>query len=229
MAERPILFSGPMVRAIIDGRKSQTRRAVKTDVPADAHEVFFWSGEGLRRQGWTNVSEPGLWARRNGRDGYIERVAPCPYGVPGDRLWVRETWGLNHYAYEREPIPKTRPTGLEDQYLAYQATEDDTEIRNELRWRPSIHMPRWMSRLTLEITDVRVERLLSCSEADATSEGLEWVTPGMWSVARHLPIIGDDPRRVYFDLWDHINGAGSSATNPWVWVVQFRTIEDGAS
>jgi hypothetical protein len=226
--ERPILFSGPMVRAILDGRKSQTRRVIK----GAPHEERQLEAVMVRDEACfierAHVGTPQETCHyRYGGEGEQPAIA-CPYGAPGDKLWVRETWGLNHYEYERAPIPKVRPPDLEDQYLAYQATEDDSEVRNELRWRPSIHMPRWMSRLTLEIAEVRAERLLACSENDAKAEGLEWTTPGMWSVATHLPIIGDDPRRVYFELWDHINGAGSAAADPWVWAVSFRVLDEAA-
>lgn len=229
--ERPILFSGPMVRALLAGRKTQTRRVVKLEPPTDAHEVFFWSGEGLRRAGWSNVSEPGLWARRNGRDGYIRHVGRCPYGVPGDRLWVKETWAVKRFEpclhHERDwqelcgPTVRYLADGAEILHRGDRATNQGIYRGPVEKGRPSIHMPRWASRLTLEITDVRVERLRDISEADAQAEGLEWVTPGMWSVHRSLPIIGEDPRQVYLELWDHINGEGASALNPWVWVVSF--------
>lgn len=200
MTERPILFSGPMVRALLDGRKTQTRRIVKLDVPADADEVFFWSGEELRRKGWRNVSEPGLWARRNGRDGYISFIGRCPYGVPGDQLWVRETW-----------CRADTPSGF-----AYCADTPAGSDQRGMGWRPSIHMPRIASRLTLEIADVRVERLQAISEADAEAEGVQ--DPSL------VPILGAfwSSRDGYARLWEHINGKGSWAANPWVWAVSFR-------
>ncbi|MFN7128247.1 MAG: hypothetical protein ACK4OJ_04205 [Brevundimonas sp.] len=173
LKERPILFSGPMVRALLDGRKTQTRRVVKLDVPTDADEVFFWSGEDLRRKGWRNVSEPGLWARRNGRDGYIQRAGPCPYGVPGDRLWVKETW---------RPTAAVQPWDLDVAYHADGAVRtikdgdfgdrDWTMPKAAARGNVSpLFMPRWASRLTFEITEVRVERLADISRADAIAEG----------------------------------------------------------
>ncbi len=197
MTDRPILFSGPMVRALLDGRKRQTRRIVKLDVPVDSHEVFFWSGEALRRAGWTNVSEPGLWARRNGRDGYIQHVGRCPYGVPGDRLWVKET----HLGGS---------PGVAN--VIYRA---DGEVPG-VRWRPSIHMPRRASRLTLVLTDIRVERLQDISEADAEAEGVQ--DPSL------VPILGAfwSSRDGYARLWNHINGKGSWEANPWVWAVTFE-------
>lgn len=177
MRERPILFSAPMVRALLDGQKTQTRRVVKLAPPTDADEVFFWSGEDLRRAGWPNVSEPGMWARRNGREGYIQHIGRCPYGVPGDRLWVRETHLIyDAHGQHRADGNRWGPWGG----LPTRLSEDRTKIAyfregfdrcDPGHWRPSIHMPRWASRLTLEITEVRVERLQDISEADAIAEG----------------------------------------------------------
>lgn len=252
--ERPILFSGPMIRALLDGRKTQTRRILKLDVPSDADEAFFWSGEDLRRKGWRNVSEPGLWARRNGRDGYIQRVGPCPYGVPGERLWVKESWWIaTPYSYgttsggceldppplasrKRDPIhyaadgspPNCHnrhygPDGLRGGWFA---APDPYAV-----WvrRPSIHMPRWASRLTLEITEVRVERLQDISDRgqpnDCIAEGVfaddfagkasDWLERGFSSIEK---------ARIH-DLWTSINGPESWDANPWVWAVSFRVLE----
>lgn len=182
--ERPILFSGPMVRALLDGRKTQTRRVVKTD---------------------------------------LSRLPlKCPYGWPGDRLWVRERWGINHYRY-CGTIPKVRPVDLADSLLAYYATEDDPEILHEMPWRPSIHMPRWASRILLEVTNVRVERLNAISEADAIAEGITrdgedqgWDSEAEW--------VCSTPYGAYRELWESINGPGSWDANPWVWVVEFKRV-----
>ncbi|MEC7798100.1 MAG: hypothetical protein VX755_12365 [Pseudomonadota bacterium] len=211
--ERPILFSGPMVRALLDGRKTQTRRIVK---PQPHHGPV---GQ------MVNLGGPD-WAID---DGDLSGQWRCPYGVPGDRLWVREAWGLNDYQFERGPIPKARPLQLDDNVLCYAATEDDAEIRNELRWRPSIHMPRWASRLTLEITDVRVQRLQDISDRgqpnDCIAEGVfaddfassagDWLERGFSSIEKAR----------FHDLWTSINGAASWAANPWVWAVSFRVLE----
>lgn len=217
MAERPILFSCPMVRALLAGRKTQTRRIVKPQPPASAAGA-----------GHVTSSDPvadGLWWWLDSAD--IMDASPigddlrCPYGVPGDRLWVKETHAIvprTAYAMSEGVQQTLRPDDEHDAAI-YAA---GWERSRPGRWRPSIHMPRWASRLTLAITDVRVERLRHISEADAQAEGLEWVTPGMWSVHRSLPIIGEDPRQVYLELWDHINGEGAAALNPWVWVVSFE-------
>ncbi|WP_286952302.1 MULTISPECIES: hypothetical protein [Brevundimonas] len=207
--ERPILFSGPMVRALLDGRKTQTRRVVKgPHFQPDA--VKPNDGGGVR-----------VFSR--GREVQLQRVA-CPYGVIGDRLWVREAWAPVPATAYRHSEGVQQVVNPDDPYLAaiFAAGWD----RSIPKWKPSIHMPRWACRLVLEITEVRVERLLDCSDADAQAEGLQWVTPGMWSVDRSLPIIGDDARQVYFELWDHINGAGAAEANPWVWAVSFRVLSD---
>ena len=206
MTDRPILFSAPMVRALLHGRKTQTRRVarfVKANGP-------YWD---------INTAGGGLICGSD-QDVRFEGPDYAPFSK-GDRLWVRETWGINHYAYCYDKIPKSRPADVQDHEMVYFATEDDCEIINEMPRLPSMHMPRWASRLTLNVESVRVERLNDCSEADAVAEGLEWVAPGKWAVDRTLAIVGDDPRRVYGELWDSINGAGAWDANPWVVAVTF--------
>lgn len=217
MRERPILFSAPMVRAILDGRKSQTRRVAKGAERFDAIEPSVrYAGE---FQPW--------------RDGQPEPSILCPYGAPGDRLWVRETWGLNHFEYCRpKPIPKSRPSDLRDDQLVYFATEDDSEILAEMPRAPAIHMPRWLSRITLEITEVRAERLNDISRSDAATEGLvRLLASGRYAIAKGDQYFGGashDPREVFGWLWESINGEGSWAANPWVWVVAFRHVAQEA-
>lgn len=176
MKERPILFSAPMVRALLEGRKTQTRRIVK--LPAK-------DGSGDNRFVFDDAE---------GRKRFID----CPYGEPGDRLWVRETW---------------RPAQV-DGMAWYAATCGD---ETHERWKPSIHMPRWASRITLEITGVRVEQLQDISESDAIAEG---VTPSDMKAISCL----DRNYHAYFMLWESINGSGSWDLNPWVWVIEFRRI-----
>lgn len=220
MKERPILFSAPMVRAILDGRKTQTRRIApvsKLDIRQHDGEMVTWS---------VAFSKPvkGVLSSHSGgklsTDQACRIVASqfCPYGQPGDRLWVRETWARDS----------------EDGALFYRADvgrsgdADDWE-RNRLdgapnyRWRPSIHMPRAASRITLEITGVRVERLQDISEADARAEGSPPSHPSIDAISQEFGFC-DFPRSWYAQLWDQINGAGSWNANPWVWVVEFRRV-----
>lgn len=221
MIERPILFSGPMVRALLDGRKTQSRRVVKTPSAVAEDDPHHWVFSGGQR--WCDGRkefEFTSWPH----DEAVTEWRPCPYGSTGDRLWVREAWA---------PVPATAYRHSEGvQQVINPADPDMAAIfaagwdRSIPKWKPSIHMPRWACRLVLEITDVRVERLLDCSDADAQAEGLQWVTPGKWSVDRTLPIISDESRTAYFELWDHINGAGAAEANPWVWVVSFRVLSD---
>lgn len=228
MKERPILFSGPMVRALLDGRKTQTRRVMKLVPPADAHEVFFWSGEDLRRAGWSNVSEPGLWARRNGRDGYVQHVGRCPYGTPGDRLWVREAWRADGQVDAERPADLSR-----GEPVLYEADQSVRTFGCSMigvgKLRPGIHMPRWASRLTLEITDVRVERLQDISEADAEAEGVR--EPSIGPIHLYSPNGSGEIDRakapalfLWEMLWKSINGSDSWDANPWVWALTFRVL-----
>ena len=205
MKERPILFSAPMVRAILDGRKTQTRRVVKGDHGGPT----------------TWVERDGLWhpcADVLCR-GALDAVGPgvrCPYGQRGDRLWVRETWCVADPDYAHYPADG-RPLRSDDRWAWYRATEGDLVeyTNNRSPWRPSIHMPRWASRLTLEVTGVRVERLQDLSEEDARAEGVE----PLGSLGRVPPHING-----FADLSEQINGAASWDANPWVWVVEFRRI-----
>jgi hypothetical protein len=228
--ERPILFSGPMVRAILAGRKTQTRRIVKfsREVWKQPLPHVEYADDGMPI--WFSSPPHGL---RHRDPEYFKRGYPCPYGRPGDRLWVRETW---------QPTAHGKGLGTEIHYHADESSEWRhgfvTNPSNK-HWRPSIHMPRWASRITLEITGVRVERLNEISEEDAIAEGAElnacdpkqW-TPDMGYLPRcpHYPDGCDcDPaftaRDWFSDLWESINGPGSWAENPWVWVVEFRRVE----
>jgi hypothetical protein len=221
MTERPIIFSAPMVRAILDGRKTQTRRVAKPQPPDPAD---IWARAGIDYGWFTDDVTPGVfrvagpvWAVRE--TGYPTQIR-CPYGQPGDRLWVRET-----FCELSVPDPDTGEVEV-----AYRA--DDGWIHNEPdskemlpggRWRPSIHMPRWASRIDLEVTGVRVERVQDISGADVFAEGVD--------NGKSNPKMGkrwENMQRMAFqDLWDSINkkrGFGWD-TNPWVWVVEFRRVE----
>jgi hypothetical protein len=181
-----------MVRAIIAGTKTQTRRVVKPQPHVERR--FIEDGLAITKGDTTTSIHTPLVA------------SLCPYGQPSDRLWVREAWGL---AFGSPVIP--HPDAV-----IYRADEGNADWDG--RWRPSIHMPRWASRITLEIVSVRVERLQDISEADAKAEG----TP------KPIQISDDDPRTyrdAFGDLWELINGDGSWDANPWVWVVEFKRVQ----
>jgi len=225
MTERPILFSGPMVRALLDGTKTQTRRVVKPQPE---------SWQSLQPM-WGTSPPPNPVAF--GRPGTVRPVAPdwpdsadddilCPYGVAGDRLWVRETWA-------QPTTLDPGPTFYRADYPSCAAGFTNLPPVDEITWKPSIHMFRKDSRILLEITGLRVERLQDISEADAIAEGIEQMpcaVPSTRTWRNYDPSNGWTskvaiPQNSYRSLWDSINGAGSWATNPWVWVVEFRRIE----
>ncbi len=216
MKERGMIFNGEMVRAILDGRKTQTRRPIK------------W-----KQTRFTEIGERedgSKWPWSEDAEHACDFWHPCPFGAVGDRIWVRETW--NKYG------------GL----LTYRADHDwIDDMRMETvctaKWVPSIHMPRWASRILLEITDVRVERLNAISPEDAESEGLECTNftgfgdePGLPSYPE--PDVYFDPLKkqwkeyppeAFAGLWESIYGEGSWQANPWVWVIEFKRVEGGAA
>lgn len=194
MKEKPILFSDPMVRAILDGTKMQTRRVAKP----------------VKHPDLGNLYEPGALVLEREPQHVIDRS--CPYGQPGDRLWVREAFA--HVLDDKfGPVPDS---------IVYRADEGNSDWPHG--WRPSIHMPRLASRILLEITGVRVERLQEISEADAIAEGI--IDGGKyWYGNPGKPahkIAG--PVNAYRDLWESINGPGAWAANPWVWVIEFKRV-----
>jgi hypothetical protein len=235
MKERPILFSAPMVRATLAGNKTMTRRVVK---PPRGLEMPH---EPLDQADWDDLA------------------LSSPYGQPGDRLWVRETWGVVSHAFNEygdsvawtpdrpaKPIRDMRfgSRGYYTGHVIYAADghfewadDDDGELRSA--WKPSIHMPRIASRITLEVTGVRVERVQEISEADAIAEGVHRIeigsgypdhfsaTPATWTeVVEQQAVAHEDPRLAFRDLWDGINeqrGFGWLA-NPYVWVIEFKRI-----
>jgi hypothetical protein len=207
MKERPILFSGEMVRAILEGRKTQSRRVISvqpsrpemklatvTEGPPNRYGKLFWAME--RGQGWDNE--------------YFSN----PYGQRGDRLWVRETFCPDWASHG--PI-----------YKADGGSAIEAGYSREPRWKPSIHMPRKYSRITLAITGIRVERLQDISEADAQAEGITTkdILDDIAFCNPKAPIV-DHPtaRNAFIALWQDINGADSWAANPWLWVIEFKRV-----
>lgn len=215
MKERPILFNGPMVRAILDGSKTQTRRIAKL------------SSSLPDGKGWTTLVKPGThvhlplvdgrwqWKPAGGDEWqpYPDLSDYCPYGKPGDRLWVRETWTI------QDEHPEMRRKPEQGDSFAFRATGQSGyygPTNKIVRWRPSIHMPRLASRINLEITGVRIERLNNISPSDSLAEGCPYHHKTGFSP--------EDAVKWYADLWESINGTGSWAANPWVWVVEFKRV-----
>ena len=212
MKERPILFSASMIRALLNGTKTQTRRVVKPQFAADALPVEMPAIDPA--WGWVIPGHSGVWwcdAAANPDD-----LRRCPYGQPGDRLWVRESWRAP-LAYELTP-PRDIQPGTP---IAFQADGAGTLPHiNVGKLRPGMFMPRWASRILLEITDVRVERLQDINEADAVAEG-----SFTWAGEQDTPVRDlIEARLVYRQLWEQINGTGSWDAIPWVWAVSFRRL-----
>lgn len=204
--ERPILFSAPMVRAILEGRKTETRRVVKFISTADL-ETFL-----------NNVPN---------------KTACCPYGKPGDRLWVREAWRTYQSLDSLNPSRIDAGVGIQYAALGTNIHGDRGDYLLGMgRLRPSIFMPRWASRILLEITAVRVERLQDIGYEDALAEGVQDMTALLHDEWKPLEgESGNDcarrlrwPQRLYEQLWESINGPGSWDANPWVWVIEFKVV-----
>jgi hypothetical protein len=235
MTERPILFSAPMVRALLDGTKTQTRRALRVQ-PLD---VLPMEGDKAGCE-WV-----GLMEREPKPAGTVFR---CKFGQPGDRLWVRETF----FAYGRWETRFSEKKKRDEWHFvdmttecdrAYQYAADNLDVPLAKSrgvtpgWytRPAIHMPRRASRILSEITGVRVERLQDISPRDAREEGLHRYPYGWRDSEFPLDDVAYEPfagfgtryscaSQAYRALWEHINGAGSWAANPWVWVVEFKRV-----
>lgn len=224
MKERPILFNAPMVRALLDGSKTQTRRVVNI-----THKT-----PGLAACLAPPIGEP--------RPGTAAEL--CPYGQPSDRLWVRETWYCDHFDVQKGPYLEVADAR---ELLVYRADNECPYEAEQPVWRPSIHMPRWASRILLEI--------VSCSEPDAKAEGVmqldaddnprpEVRTKDGWQLCPTCAGTGlrstlgagggvnfdvdcsdcDTHLKLYRHLWEAINGASSWAANPWVWVIEFKRV-----
>jgi hypothetical protein len=250
-----------MVRAILEGRKSQTRRTVKPQPPA--------------RNDMVNAAycgHPNLWLPNGSIGADTPSEWKCPYGQPGDRLWVRETWryadwtedGYPWIEYQADSAKSLRDSQLPPEWServidiwAMLSEEENFAIDGraaDRKWRPSIHMPRWASRITLEVTGVRVERLQGISNEEAQAEGCfftdygrrcghsgnGWTEVGtcpspdahhpqnngwMWDKTSGPDECLSAARWAFANLWESINGAGSWDANPWVWVVAFKRVE----
>lgn len=227
MRERPILFSGPMVRAILEGRKTQTRRVVKPELAAHFDPP---RGEDDVKAGYPWIC--GYWEED------VSAVTVCPYGQPGDSLWVKETTvKVEDHGYTG-PVYVESDEGHTVMDWGLSPGEDDvTEVEpHQIKLRPSIYMTRKMSRITLEVVSVRVEQLQDISEADAAAEGVEvnkfdsWPVEGAQTWRDYTRPEGEwgygcgHARGSYSTLWESINGPGSWDANPWVWVVGFKRI-----
>lgn len=212
MSERPILFNAAMVNAILNGSKTQTRRVAKVLLPADKKFIHCES-----------LNE---WM--------IERAKQCPYGQVGDQLWVRETFTgkKNNFGYRADTVcggmgydGDGKKVFIKHGYILDETCKQ-TYIDNFIegfstyglghfgdKWKPSIHMPRWASRIQLEITNVGVEHLQRITYSDAVAEGVIYEKGYT------------DPRHAYKWLWESINGEGSWDANPWVWVIEFEVLK----
>lgn len=199
--ERPILFKDEMIRVILEGRKTQTRRIAKN--------VFF---DSKFRSKWKAVHKHTEVAIDT-PPAMLGDV--CPYGQVGDRLWVRETFA--------DEAGGTR--NFPGEHIYYRADGDGVDLQGGC-WKPSIHMPRWASRITLEISDIRVERLQEISEKDAEAEGARFELAEIDSVR-----LGAEAshRGGFQNLWQRINGPDSWYANPWVWVIEFKRITPEAA
>lgn len=253
--ERPILFSGPMVHAILAGGKTQTRRIIK---PARGQEYWLSPETVGRVARWAQSPGTEWFTMAVGEDRRIEHCGhdidgghigsvKCPYGMAGDRLWVRETHAFVTCGEGHPEKFRGADHGITSDYgeLFYTAFAADIDVIDwePPRFRPSIHMPRWASRILLEVLSVRVERLTEIEEADAVAEGVgrrhveigtsiyadRYIAPGVPLVSIYADQSVDEPiwhtaREAYCEVWNHINGPDAWGANPWVWVVEFRRI-----
>lgn len=237
MKERPILFQGAMVRALLAGTKTQTRRLLKPQ--PELAIIGDRAADALRKLQDAGIAPKGEQPRWRWDGCFYPRWPNSlhdlsPYGVPGDRLWVRETFKIRDYSCDEEPQEDGHECRdhCKQTYVYYRATPrvgyrpkpdgaritylDESTLLTEWYerdWRPSIYLPRWASRITLEVTEVRVQRLQEISEEDARAEGVDW--------SMH----GRSGRDNFRDLWDAINGKRAPwSSNPWLWVISFKRL-----
>lgn len=214
--EKPIIFSSEMVRAILDGRKTQTRRVIRPQ-PRDMKDQQVWPNDDGNWSYWI--------------DGSVWRNFKCPYGQPGDKLWVREGWktsSMSHRTPTNAPEEVVYCVSYRTGYGRFphcKTIRMDKPVNNAWQknrdgWRPSIHMPRWASRITLEVVSVKVERVQEISHEDALAEGIDKDSPyndyGTGSIYRDT----------FAALWDKINAKRGFGwdVNPWCWRVEFKHV-----
>lgn len=210
--ERPILFSGHMVRAILNGQKTVTRREIKPSMRSADSSFELHQQEDESWRPMYTFDESCMDAKGT------EHPMVCPYGQPGDRLWVREAWLAD--AQLDSIAPRDLSQGEPIFYPADGSVrQTGCAMISQGRGRPSIHMPRWASRILLEVTDVRVELLQDISEEQAEAEGVGFL--------RHAPDADETltAAQLFECLWSSINGDESWNGNPWVWVIEFKRIE----
>lgn len=227
MKERPVIFNGEMVRAILDGRKTQTRRVMKVQPkPSETRPGDFWFSS-KKLESMVHVSDfmPGNSPIADCHHFFQEHC--CPFGQVGDRLWVREAFGMQ---VRRDGLGGT------GEFRVYRASNPDAVKYTTacgksvpVKWTPSIHMPRRASRILLEITAVRVERLNSISEEDAKAEGVR-VVKVREDGERYCDYLSPEinhyrrPSDSFISLWESIYGEESWQDSPWVWVIEFRRV-----
>ncbi|EML7500796.1 hypothetical protein RFF43_002358 [Klebsiella pneumoniae] len=240
MKERGMIFNSEMVRAILDGRKTQTRRPIK------------W-----KQTRFTEIGERedgSKWPWSEDAEHACDFWHPCPFGAVGDRIWVRETWGVVSHAFSDDGlmidwVPDRPATAIHEMpfgngyysgYAIYAADgdftwgDDDGYEDGRSCWKPSIHMPRAASRILLEITDVRVERLNAISEEDAEAEGIDmealYDSQDCYDcIADHNMTGRPTVTGAFKYLWESIYGEEGWKSTPWVWVIEFKRVEGGAA
>jgi hypothetical protein len=228
MKERPILMNRAMVRATLDGSKTQTRRLVKAK-PSDECPKEMWP------HALNDIVE---WREQNGRwfglMGWRSLAyADCPCGQPGDRLYVRESFFHEQAEYLLEasntvPLIPATTVYRADMSAETLAFEKRVGVPRDMRWTPSIHMPRELSRILLEVTSVRIERVQAITEADAIAEGVEQDTEPCDHIRQScedIGCLGKTHKASFCNLWCDLNDIPSWTNNPWVWVVEFQRIE----